>query len=124
MIEVEGKGVDYERYALRKLFKALVSKYDIKRVLEIPAKGEKAMPSLYSLAFAEAGCVVHLINAEERSKRVWQELGFKVNYLEYNDLTATNLQSKSYDLVWNFMYIAHHDQKDQFLKEMIKSQTH
>jgi len=68
MTEIEGKGVDYERFALNKLFQSLVMKYNISSVLEIPAKGEKAMPSIYSIAFGEAGCDVTLVNAEEKSK--------------------------------------------------------
>ena len=50
---IEGKGLDFERYALNKLFTKLANRYSIQTVLEIPAKGEKAMPSLYSLAFGE-----------------------------------------------------------------------
>lgn len=120
MPEIEGKGVDYERYALNRLFHELTRRYRLRSVLEIPAKGEKAMPSLYSLAFGEAGCDVHLVNAEEKSKPVWQDLGYPVRYHECPDLTATGLPSAAYDLVWNFMYIAHHEQKDAFIHEMIR----
>ena len=54
MIEKETFGVDYERYALGKLLKRLVKRYGIKKVLEIPSSGVKAMPSIYSLAFGLA----------------------------------------------------------------------
>ena len=57
-VEMEGKGLDYERFALNKLFAKLVRTRGIKSVLEIPAKGEKAMPSIYSLAFGQLGCDV------------------------------------------------------------------
>ena len=50
-IEIEGSGVDYERYAMNLLFKKFVNDYKINSVLELPAKGEKAMPSIYSLHF-------------------------------------------------------------------------
>ena len=63
---MEGKGLDYERYALDKLFARLVREHDIQRVLEIPAKGEKAMPSICSLSFARLGCDVTLVNAEPK----------------------------------------------------------
>ena len=43
MIEIEGKGLDYERFAMNKLFKRFVRDYGIRTVLEIPAKGEKAI---------------------------------------------------------------------------------
>jgi hypothetical protein len=44
--EVEGKGLDFERYALNRLFGRLVRRHGIRSVLEIPAKGEKAMTSI------------------------------------------------------------------------------
>ena len=56
MVEIEGKGLDFERYALNKLFTKLANRYSIQTVLVIPAKGEKAMPSLCTLAFATAAC--------------------------------------------------------------------
>ena len=80
MAELEGKGLDYERYALNKLFHELVRTYGIKSVLELPAKGEKAMPSIYSVALAQAGCDVTLVNAEEKSSWAWNELGFPVDH--------------------------------------------
>jgi hypothetical protein len=119
-VEIEGKGVDYERFALNKLFNKFVRVYPIKRVLEIPAKGEKAMPSLYSIAFGAAGCEVDLVNAEEKSKKAWQELGLTVGYQQCEDLTHTGMESEKYDLVWNFMYLSKHDQKEAYLKEMVR----
>ena len=108
MPEMEGKGLDYERYALNKLFRRMVRTHDIRSVLEMPAKGEKAMPSIYSIAFGEAGCDVTLVNAEEKSKYAWRELGYPVNYRECEDLTASGFETESYDLVWNFMTLPQH----------------
>lgn len=120
MVEIEGKGLDYERFALSKLFKKLVRAHGIRSVLEIPAKGEKAMPSLYSLAFGEAGCDVTLVNAEEKSKRAWSELGLDVTYRECADLEQTGLEPRGYDLVWNFMQLSQHDDKEALLSEMAR----
>ncbi len=120
MVEVEGKGVDYERYALNKLFKKITEKYGLESVLEIPAKGEKAMPSLYSLGFKDAGCNITLVNAEEKSKSAWKTLNYNVNYLHADDLSRTAIADESFDLVWNFMYIAHHVDKAKFLNEMMR----
>jgi len=118
--EIEGKGLDYERFALNKLFKKMVRARSIRSVLEIPAKGEKAMPSIYSLAFAEAGCGVSLLNAEPKSKWAWDKLDLPVEYLECADLERTGLNSASYDLVWDFMYLAKHPNKLELLEEMIR----
>jgi len=118
MTETEGRGVDYERYALSQLFAKLAATYSIGSVLEIPAGGEKAMPSLYSLGFAEAGCRVTLVNAEERSKPAWLDLGLEVRYQECQDLTCTALPGETDDLVWNFMALAKHPDREALLAEM------
>ncbi len=120
MIEIEGKGVDYERYALGRLFRSIVKTHNIKSILEIPAKGEKAMPSLYSVAFGEAGCKVTLVNAEEKSKPAWQELGFHVSYRNCPNLNDTDLKNDAYDLVWNFHYLSRHPKPDNLLTEMVR----
>jgi hypothetical protein len=125
MAELEGKGLDYERYALNKLFKRLVRNHGIRDVLEIPAKGEKAMPSIYSIAFREAGCDVTLVNAEPKSDWAWRELGFPVTYLECDDVEHSGLAADGYDLVWNFMYLAQHENKEALLREMVRlSRSH
>jgi len=120
MIETEGKGVDYERYALRQLFHALVHKYGLESILEIPAKGEKAMPSIYSLAFAEAGCRVALVNPEPLSMAVWQDLELPVICNTSDDLAGTDLPSSGFDLVWDFHYLSRHPEKTALLNEMIR----
>jgi len=119
-VEIEGKGLDYERYALKKLFARLVEAHGIRDVLEIPAKGEKAMPSIYSLPFGEAGCKVTLVNAEEKSKRAWTDFGFPVTYHDCEDVTRTGLDGAAHDLVWNFMALAQHDAKKALLEEMAR----
>ncbi|MCF6290875.1 MAG: hypothetical protein L3J03_07760 [Desulfobacterales bacterium] len=120
MAEIEGKGVDYERYALRKLFHALVSSYSLRSVLEIPARGEKAMPSIYSLAFAEAGCRVFLINGEEKSRWAWEELELCAEFRNCPDLHHTGLQGAGHDLVWNFMHLAKDGDPGAMLAEMAR----
>ncbi|MCP3978208.1 MAG: class I SAM-dependent methyltransferase [bacterium] len=119
-VEWEGKGLDYERYAMNKLFKRLVRDHSIGNVLEIPAKGEKAMPSLYSLPFGEAGCDVTLVNAEEKSRWAWRELDFPVSYETCEDLERTGLPDAGYDLVWNFMQLSQHEDKPALLREMVR----
>lgn len=120
MAEVEGKGVDYERYALGKLFARLARDYAIDTVLELPAGGEKAMPALYSLGFAAAGCRVTLVNAEEKSRPAWLELGLNLAYWDCAELTDTGLDGDGYDLVWNFMCFAQCDKREALLKEMLR----
>jgi len=120
MAEIEGKGLDYERYALNKLFTRMVRRHGIGSVLEVPAKGEKAMPSLYSIAFGQRGCDVTLVNAEPKSKPAWEELGYPVRYVDCDDLVETGLPAAGFDLVWNFMYLAKTERRDALLEEMVR----
>lgn len=118
MVEKEAFGVDYERYALGKLLKRAVRKYNIKKVLEIPASGVKAMPSIYSLAFGEIGCEVTLVNADNRIKKLWQELEFNVRFVETEDITKTGFRDDEFDFVWSFAIFPELDNKVNVLKEM------
>jgi hypothetical protein len=120
MAEMEGKGLDYERYALNKLFKRIVRERGVRSVLEIPARGEKAMPSIYSIAFGEAGCDVTLVNPEERSRWAWDELGYDVTFLQRDDITDTGLADASFDLVWDFMFLSQFEAQERLLREMIR----
>ncbi len=120
MVEIEGKGVDYERYALGRLFGRIAQTHHIRSVLEIPAKGEKAMPSIYSLAFGTAGCHVTLVNPEEKSKSAWKELRYPVTYAYCPDLNHTGLPAGAFELVWNFHYLARDSNRDALLSEMTR----
>ncbi len=118
MIEKESFGLDYERYALGKLLKKFVKWYNINTVLEIPAAGVKAMPSIYSLAFGEAGCDVTLVNADKKSKEIWHDFKSKINFVEAKDIIKTNFKDNQFDFVWNFAIFPALKNKILLLKEM------
>ncbi len=120
MAELEGKGLDYERYALDTLFRRLVRDLGIRTVLELPARGEKAMPSIYSLAFAAAGCDVTLVNAERRSDWAWRELGLPVSHVDCPDVEHSGLPGAAYDLVWNFHSLSQREDPQALLAEMAR----
>jgi hypothetical protein len=120
MTEVEGKGVDFERYALDKLFTKLKHKLGIETVIEVPAGGEKAMPSIYSLSFGRLGCNVTLVNAEPKSRWAWERLGYPVNYFDCDDVASTGLDDLHSDLVWNFISLSQREDPVPQLREMIR----
>lgn len=119
-MEVETFGVTYERYALLMAQKKLVKKYKIHSVLEIPAHGVKAAPSLYSLGFALAKCLVTLVNPDKNSSKIWQELGLEktTKTKRIKDLTKTNFPDNSFDLVWNFIYLPLAENPEILIEEM------
>jgi len=117
--EVEVFGVTYERFALAKLFSRLVSRYDLKTVLENPASGAKAMPSLYSLGFGKAGCQVTLVDADEEGTRLWSKVGLD-NQLELLDQADLKTSERKWDLCWNFMVLPTADNPRQAVIDLMK----
>ncbi len=120
MKEIEGPGIDYERYALGKCLQRFVKKYGIKTVLEIPAWGSKVAPSLYSLGFGQAGCKVTLANADRQAKASWGELDFDVEFIDVKDICKTQFGDNSFDFVWDFTFLPKADNIDKKLAEMIR----
>jgi len=100
----------------------MARRYEIKSVLEIPAGGERAMPSIYSLGFGLAGCRVTLVNGMEEFLYAWKKLGID-NLVEIHhceDLLNTDLEDNSYDFVWNFACYAHFQNPGEMLNEMVR----
>lgn len=122
MKKYEGFGIDYERYALIKLQNKLVRQYGIKSVLEIPAGGTKAIPSLYSLGFGLAGADVTLANGSKEALKYWDDLGVKdkVSLVKVDKLTKTSFKDNSFDLVWNYAFIPEAKDPQSLINEMAR----
>ena len=122
-IEYECWGLDYERYALGKTLQKLTKKYSLESILELPAGGVKAMPSIYSIGFGLAGAEVTMINGVENSVHdVWKRLGIEnlAKIHKCDDITKTGLQDSSYDFVWNFASFSTLKNPDKVFEEMIR----
>ncbi len=118
--EVEVFGVSYERYALQKLFFGLARRLQIRTVLEMPASGAKAMPSLYSLGFALAGCDVSLVDADSAAVELWRELGLqdRLHLLTQDEADDARRNRERWDLCWNFAVLPSAARPDELLKRM------
>lgn len=118
--ELEVFGVNYERYALQKLFIQLKKRLQLKSVIEMPASGVKAMPSLYSLGFALAGCDVTLVDADSEGLRVWQDLSLdnRLTTFTRDQLDDQLKQGRHWDLCWNFMVIPTQDRPEVLTRKM------
>jgi Methyltransferase domain len=118
MVEIEAFGVDYERFALGKLLARLATRYGIREVLEVPALGAKAMPSIYSLGYGRLSG--HAAEWEGIGPAGMEETGAcdKVRFLSCEDLTRTPFDENMFDLVWNFVYFPTCDAPNKMLHEM------
>lgn len=121
-VEVEVFGVTYERYALAKLFARFVRKLQLRSVIEIPASGAKAMPSLYSLGFALAGSQVTLVDADPTGLEVWRELGLnnRLNAVSADQVEDALREGSRWDLCWNFAVLPSADMPREMLNRMIR----
>ncbi len=119
--EVEVFGVNYERYALGKLFARMKKRLNLQSVIELPASGAKAMPSLYSLGAALAGCDVTLVDADPEGLKIWNDLGLgdKLTTIDMNQLDSTLDEGRRWDLCWNFMVIPTQDNPRDLIRRMI-----
>lgn len=120
MKNYEGFGVDYERYAIIKLQSKLINHYKIKSVIEIPAGGTKAAPSLYSIGFGLKKCNVLLVNGNKYMKKYWKKLGIEKNvkFIQENSIYQTTISNNAADLVWNYAYIPECKNPLALIKEM------
>lgn len=120
VVEREVFGVTYERYALQKLCARLVRKLGIATVLEMPVSGAKAMPGLYSMGFALAGCDVTLAGADPAAVQSWHEVGLqdKLTCMSREEALATAQTGSRWDLVWNFMVLPTAQDPRALLAEM------
>ena len=118
--EVEVFGVNYERFSVGKKLNSIAKKYKIKSVIETPAHGAKAMPSIYSIGFANECEKITLINGTRKYESEWKKLGCadKLEWIEVPNIIDTELQSNYADLVWNFAYIPTCENPDAMIEEM------
>ena len=119
-VETEVFGVTYERYALGRLFQRLVKKFSLHSVIEMPASGAKAMPSLYSLGFASAGCEVTLVDADEAGVQVWRDLGLdtKLTLLTSDQVETALGEGRRWDLCWNFAVLSTASDPEGLIRRM------
>lgn len=121
--EREPYGITYDRLRLDGVFQKMLARRPIQTVLEYPAEGAKAMPSIYSLGLGALGCDVTLVNPSEQGLDVWRSLGmeerFTVARVE-NLSDAQELAAGQWDLVWNFVSVGFRPDFEQILAEMTR----
>ncbi len=120
--QIEPPGITYDRYRLGVLFERIVRTRRIGSVIEVPAAGEKAMPSIYSLALGLLGCEVTLVNPVEESLAAWDRLGIrdKVSVVRVESLEDLPLGDSSFDMAWNFVTLSKTGSFDRVLGEMAR----
>ena len=122
----EGLGLVYERFVLNDFLKALQQEHDIHSVLEAPLYGMAGVSGINSVALAQAGCEVTLVddNPGRASgvRRIWDELGLEVAVLDVDPHCWGSLpfDDGSFDLAWDWAALWHLPDAEQLLRELAR----
>ena len=107
----EGLGLVYERFVLNDFLCALREEYDISSVLEAPLFGMAGVSGINSVALAQTGAQVTLVddNAERLAgvERIWHELALNAQFVHHTDWQRLPFHDESFDLAWNWAALWH-----------------
>lgn len=126
----EGLGLVYERFVLNDFLLALRAKHGIQTVLEAPLFGMAGVSGINSVALAQAGCEVTLVddNPERAAgvRRIWDELGLDAAVLEVEPADWGNLpfDDDSFDLAWDWAALWHLPDAGALLRELARVSQH
>ena len=102
----EGLGLVYERFVLNDFLTGLRERFDIQTVLEAPLFGMAGVSGINSVALAQAGCRVTLVDdTPERLtgvRRIWQELNLPVRLVYAREWGHLPFASSSVDMAWEW----------------------
>jgi hypothetical protein len=107
----EGLGLVYERFVLNDFLLALHEEYGIDSVLEAPLFGMAGVSGINSVALAQAGVDVTLV--DEHAERlaavehIWGELDLPARFVHHTDWGQLPFPDDSFDLVWNWAALWH-----------------
>lgn len=126
----EGLGLVYERFVLNDFLLALRAKHGIQTVLEAPLFGMAGVSGINSVALAQAGCEVTLVddNSERAAgvRRIWDELGLDAAVLEVEPADWGNLpfDDDSFDLAWDWAALWYLPDAGALLRELARVSRH
>ena len=107
----EGLGLVYERFVLNDFLLALRKEFGFESVLEAPLFGMAGVSGINSVALAQAGADVTLVDDHgERLaaiERIWGELGLPARFVHHTGWDQLPFADGSFDLAWNWAALWH-----------------
>jgi hypothetical protein len=107
----EGLGLVYERFVLNDFLLALRREHGLEMVLEAPLYGMAGVSGINSVALAQAGAGVTLVDdlAERLAgvERIWGELGLPATFIHHSDWGRLPFADDVFDLAWNWAALWH-----------------
>ncbi len=107
----EGLGLVYERFVLNDFLMALCQEFGIQSVLEAPLFGMAGVSGINSVAFAQAGVDVTLVDEHAGRlaavERIWGELDLPARFVHHTDWGQLPFPDDAFDLTWNWAALWH-----------------
>lgn len=120
----EGLGLVYERFVLNDFLRALRRRYDIRRVLEAPLFGMAGVSGINSVALAQEGCDVTLVDDHPKRlagvRRIWSELNLPVRLVLTRDWAALPFPDRAFDLAWEWAGLWFLSDPEGLLRELAR----
>jgi hypothetical protein len=107
----EGLGLVYERFVLNDFLLALRQEYGLESVLEAPIFGMAGVSGINSVALAQAGADVTLVDGHAERlaavERIWSELALKARFVQHTGWGQLPFPDDAFDLTWNWAALWH-----------------
>jgi hypothetical protein len=120
----EGLGSSYERIILNDLLLSLKRDYDVKSVIEAPIFGFTGISGLNSIALAQSGCNVTLVDHDpermELVSKMLSELKSDIRTQTIINYKTLPFESNSFTMGWNFSALWFVEDLSDFLKELTR----
>jgi SAM-dependent methyltransferase len=120
----EGLGLVYERFVLNDFLLALREKHGIETVLEAPLFGMAGVSGINSVALAQAGCDVTLVDEHAGRlagvQRIWGELALPAHFLHHTDWAHLPFPDSAFDLAWNWAALWYLADPVSLLRELVR----
>jgi SAM-dependent methyltransferase len=120
----EGLGLVYERLVLNDYLDRIVSKHNIRSVLEAPLFGMAGVSGINSVRLAQRGCAVTLVdeNAERLAgiERIWGELNLRATFIHRADFARLPFDDGTFDLTWEWAGLWYLPNADALLRELAR----
>jgi SAM-dependent methyltransferase len=120
----EGLGLVYERFVLNDFLLALRKEHGIEMVLEAPLFGMAGVSGINSVALAQAGAEVTLVDDHAGRlaavERIWGELELKARFVHLADWGQLPWPEGSFDLAWNWAALWYLSDPAALLRELVR----
>jgi SAM-dependent methyltransferase len=120
----EGLGLVYERFVLNDFLLTLQKEHAVETVLEAPLFGMAGVSGINSVALAQAGAEVMLVddNSERLAavQRIWGELGLPARFTHHLQWGQLPFADSTFDLAWNWAALWYLPDPTSLLRELAR----